>query len=41
VSMETQTRVASVVGWVVYVFCVVNLQASFACSPARSPSFLS
>ena len=28
-SMETQTRVASVVSWVVYVFCVVNLQAVF------------
>ncbi len=28
-SMEIQTRVASVVGWVVYVFCVVNLQAVF------------
>ena len=28
-SIETQTRVASVVGWVVYVFCVVNLQAVF------------
>ena len=28
-SIEPQTGVASVVGWVVYVFCVVNLQAIF------------
>ena len=28
-SMETHMRGASVVGWVVYVFCVVNLQAIF------------
>jgi len=27
VSMETHTRVAAVVGWVLYVVCVVNLQA--------------
>jgi len=29
VSMENQLRGASVVGWVVYVFCVVILQAIF------------
>jgi hypothetical protein len=29
VSTETHMRGASVVGWVVYVFCVVNLQAIF------------
>ena len=28
-STETHMRGASVVGWVVYVFCVVNLQAIF------------